>query len=257
MKSTWFGNRDRYDFARLIAEADHSVQPYELFRLFLEVCCGTFEQAANKVMTGKACDTIEAEVIRAQKRVKHPEKFSQALNVLVDGIAKDPSDFLGMVFMEVGANDVAFRGQCFTPSGVCSLMAEMTLASVKPKPGETLMLNEPACGAGAMLIATSLRLRDNGFGLRDYLWHAIDVDWKCYAMTYIQTTLLSIPAVVHHGNTLTMVINKSRRNLISAMHPERRRQSKPVEAETEYLETEYLEEVLELEQRTVTQGQLF
>lgn len=155
-------------------------------------------------------------------QLKYPEKFQQAMGAMVCGLEKDPHDFLGTVFMEIGANDISWKGQCFTPSSVCSLMAQMTYGEIAPTKEKTVMFHEPACGAGAMIIASSQVLKNNGFGPRDYLWHAVDIDWMCYAMTYIQTTLLSIPAVVHHGNTLTMVMTKSRRNLISAMHPERK-----------------------------------
>ena len=107
-------------------------------------------------------------------------------------------------------------------------MAMMTTGNVSPIDGKTLTFNDPACGGGAMLIATSMELRARGFCPWHYHWHANDIDKRCFNMTYIQTTLLGIPAVVHHANTITMECWESKRNLISVMHPEKKtRQAAP------------------------------
>lgn len=58
--------------------------------------------------------------------------------------------------MELGlSNDSG--GQFFTPYNVCQMMAEMTIGNVVPQVKERgyITINDPACGAGATLIARS------------------------------------------------------------------------------------------------------
>lgn len=224
MKSTWFGTRKRYDFAKLLQEADYGNHCYETFRVFLECAFAAVYQPAYKLRHGEIDAKEEAEYMKSIARVKYPKKLGEAMGTLVEGLEDEPCDFLGMMMMELGVNDVAFRGQCFTPQAVSRAMAMFTLQDCKPVSGRTLMLSEPACGGGAMVIEASAVLQDQGFYPWHYCWHATDVDWKCFAMTYIQTTLLGIPAGVICGNSLTMEIRRSEWNMIATLHPPKRRQ---------------------------------
>ena len=222
VKSTWFSDKTRHQFCVALCDADYSMRFSEVFDGFLVCACGLCEQAANMASGNARCEKIEDEVKAFQKRVKKPEKLSEALGILVNGLTVTPSDFLGSVMMEMEQGDVAFRGQCFTPKEISILMAELTLADAVPELGRTKLLNECSCGGGSMIIQTSEILKRKGFLPWNYHWYANDVDWRCYAMTYIQTTLLGIPCVVGHGNTLSMKFQKIRRNMISVLHPERR-----------------------------------
>lgn len=223
MKSTWFGDCHRYEFARLIHEADHSKHTWETFRLWLEVAYGAFRQGAHKFQTNEFCPKIEELVTKAQKRVKHPQKFTEALGVLVDAIEEKPYDFIGTTMGELGLNDKDFRGQLFTPKDLCRLVAQVTLGEIKPSP-RRLMLDEPACGGGAMVIAAAQVLKENGFYPWNYWFRATDIDWRCHAITYVQLTLLGIPAWVIHGNTLTVEMFDSATTLSGLMHPLRKGQ---------------------------------
>jgi type I restriction-modification system DNA methylase subunit len=224
LKSTWFASRQRYEFARLLQEADYGSHCYETFRIFLECAFAAVYQPAHKLRHGELDAKVEAEYMKSIGRVKHPNRMAEAMAVLIQGLEKDPHDFLGMVMMELGVNEVKFRGQCFTPRAVSRCMAEMTLADCKPVSGRTLMLNEPACGGGSMIIAASEVLQGLGFYPWHYCWVAVDTDWKCFAMTYIQTTLLGIPAGVIHGNSLSLETHRSEWNMIATLHPPKRRQ---------------------------------
>jgi hypothetical protein len=64
---------------------------------------------------------------------------------------------------------------------------------------------EPACGGGAMVIALAEALKDEGVNYQHHLHAtAVDVDLKCVHMAYIQLALLHVPAVVIHGNSLSL-----------------------------------------------------
>jgi len=225
MKSTWFGNKQRYEFAKLIQEADYSMHGWDLYSSWLQVASGSMRQACHVMRTGVKDDRIEQTVIEHQKRVKHPENFARAMGVLVAALEKESDDFLGSVLMEWGQNDVRFKGQCFTPMPVCRMMAALTIGDRKPDPDERLMISEPACGGGAMVIATSEVLKANGFFPWNYHWQCVDVDWRMFAACYIQTTLLGIPAEVVHGNTLSQERWDTAETISAVLYPLRKRPS--------------------------------
>lgn len=66
-------------------------------------------------------------------------------------------------------------------------------------------ISEPACGAGGMVIACADALHDAGRNYQQSM-HAtcIDIDQRCVHMTYVQLSLLNIPAIVVHGNALSV-----------------------------------------------------
>jgi len=75
-----------------------------------------------------------------------------------------------------------------------------------------------------MLIAMSQFLKERGFFPWHYRWVATDIDQKCFHMTYIQTTLLMIPAGVTWGNTLSLEEHRSEWNLPAVLHRPRDRE---------------------------------
>lgn len=227
MKSSWFGSPARYEFAKCLAAADRSMHSYELFGGFLTCASGAFEQGVRRFRGLDLCPDIESSVIAAQSRVKHPECYAKCLALLVDALESEPGDFLGSMLMELGQHDVAYRGQCFTPVAVSRAMAEMTLHDISPDPNHRLSIQEPACGGGSMVIAASMYLQSRGFFPWHYYWVCVDVDWRCWAMTFIQCTLLGIPASVVHGNTLSLEITKSTDTIALAMHPVREKRTAP------------------------------
>ena len=118
----------------------------------------------------------------------------------------EPRDILGAVYHELNLNN-AWNGQYFTPDDVCRMMAMITLGEDKLDSAnqELLTVNEPACGSGAMVIGAVWAMKKSGFDYQQKsLFYAQDIDIRCVWMAYIQLTLYEIPAVVVHGNTLTM-----------------------------------------------------
>lgn len=204
MKSTWFGTRERYDFGRLLHDSSSGHQCWTTFDWFLDLASMSLRQAANAVRL-YFDDDLEAKYMQVVSQVKHPAKLAEAFSVLVDSMSKTPDDFLGKFLSEMGMNDKAWRGQCFTPTEVSRCVAEMCLVDIKrDKPSHRLLIAEPACGCGSMVIAASCVLRENDFGPNDYYFVATDIDSRCHRATYIQSTLLDIPATVIHGNTLSL-----------------------------------------------------
>lgn len=115
-------------------------------------------------------------------------------------------DVLGKLYMEIdGGNDRT--GQFFTPYDICRMMAKFVIGDAHEllEARNYITINEPACGAAAMLIAYAEELKNLGINPQQkMLATCVDVDIKCVHMAYIQLSLLGIPAVIIHGNTLTL-----------------------------------------------------
>ncbi len=118
------------------------------------------------------------------------------------------ADVLGETYMMLGlGNDRS--GQFFTPYHVSHLIASIvTGGSVEVARSRGFVrVHEPACGAGGMVIATAEAFRDAGLNYQKAM-HAtcIDIDPCCVHMSYLQLSLLHIPAIVVHGNALSMEV---------------------------------------------------
>lgn len=177
-------------------------------------CFRTFLELAFRALYGRTLsnpDDVEANESAYKKclqRTQRPRETamaaSAALAIVVDALDElEREDFLGPLMMDAGAGNAA-AGQFFTPTSVCKAMAQMTVADVDPESQPTFSVLEPAGGAGAMLLATATEFERRGVDrlrLRCELW---DIDERCAWASYVQLTLCAIPAVVVHGNTLSM-----------------------------------------------------
>lgn len=123
----------------------------------------------------------------------------------------DFGDVLGSTFMMMDMGNSA-SGQFFTPYEVSRLMAGIIMgdqASLKEQiQGRGfLTLQEPACGAGGMVVAAMHAVADAGINYQKAIHvTAIDVDRRCAHMTYLQLALLHVPAIVIQGNALSLEV---------------------------------------------------
>lgn len=159
---------------------------------------------------GKLRDEREVQYLRAIKAYSKDELALFAELLGITALALQPSakhcDFLGEVFM---ALEIANKnnGQFFTPYSLCALMAGLTipkesLASNIASNGYVTIL-DPACGAGATLIATAHRINEAGFDARQHVFMtAQDIDLRSVHMCFIQLALLGVPARVIHGDSI-------------------------------------------------------
>lgn len=135
------------------------------------------------------------------------ETFAQLFAQLVNAYeAGGHQDFLGDIFMELGlGNDSG--GQFFTPYSVCKMMASVTLSNAKEQIEQKgyIALNDPACGAGATLIAVAdIMYNEQHINYQNsVMFTAQDIDYTTGLMCYIQMSLFGMPGYVHIGNTLT------------------------------------------------------
>ena len=157
-------------------------------------------------------DKVYEEVEEVRK--EYVKKFSDAdlevindiLNYIEDHLMTHHTDILGEYYMSIGANkDV---GQFFTPFPVSYLMAQITFGSEHQETLEKqgyLSLQEPACGAGGMVLAFAKVMKDHGCEPSSQLYvDATDIESNAFYMCYLQLSLAGISGVVRHGDTLRM-----------------------------------------------------
>lgn len=141
---------------------------------------------------------------------KYPEDFQKLLprllGIVVDALSDNPEqDFLGTLYHKLELHQQQ-KGQFFTPYHISHLMAEMQFAGtdlVELKSKHYISVNDPACGAGAMLIAFANVARKHGINYqKDILFVAQDIDQTAALMCYIQLSLLGCPAIIIVGDSL-------------------------------------------------------
>lgn len=120
--------------------------------------------------------------------------------------ADAPEDILGKIFHELELHN-KYKGQFFTPQNVCDMIGMMAISErdldISRKGFITVC--EPCVGSGAMVFGFAKAMKKNGYNFqRQMVVTAIDIDLKCIYMAYIQLSLYGIPAVVIHGNSLTV-----------------------------------------------------
>lgn len=134
------------------------------------------------------------------------DRFAHVLALVSIELERAPRDVLGEVYMslEIAARE---QGQFFTPYSVCELIAALTVPDSIERLADApfITLYEPACGAGAMVIAATQSLAAQGINYQQRLHvTADDLNPTAVHMAYIQFSLLGIPAVVHHRNALSL-----------------------------------------------------
>lgn len=127
--------------------------------------------------------------------------FGRMFQMLIETFENNLTDLLGEIYMESGAGNKG-TGQFFTPFHVSELTAEVAILKdvSEEKP---LIINEPSCGGGGMIIAVAKILKKRGLNYQRCMnVVAQDLDWNSVYMTYVQLSLLGIKAVVVQGDTL-------------------------------------------------------
>ena len=154
-----------------------------------------------------AWEKREEEFQRIMK--KHDIDVFRELNeLLVAELQRFPRDVLGEVFMEGGFGTKS-NGQYFTPPGVQSLTARLTISAdkidaFKQQPERKIRLYEPSIGSGGMIIESCNVIRDAGVPNWQRRIQIIgqDIEWRCVYMSYIQLSLLGLDATIYQGDTL-------------------------------------------------------
>lgn len=119
----------------------------------------------------------------------------------------DLHDFLGEIYEELGLGNNK-NGQYFTPWQIAGFMGEIVVSEI---PMESLMEKgfitamEPASGSGSMVLGFLNSCTKIGLNYKTQCAVlAIDNDIRCVHMCYIQLALYGVPAVIQHGDSLSL-----------------------------------------------------
>ena len=148
----------------------------------------------------------EKEYAECIDRLGGVEKPAKCFAIVVEALERNPDqDFLGKLYMSLELGN-HWKGQFFTPYDVCECMAETTVHDnmQKLQSKEWISVNDPACGAGATLIAAANTFRRKGFNYQtQVLFVANDIDRVTAQMCYIQLSLLGCAGWVAVANTIS------------------------------------------------------
>lgn len=193
----------------------------EFMEVFNQMCYSRSSwQVWSDVMAAIACslsnavdktpgryEAREKEYEQCIKRLGSVELPAKLMGIIVMALEANPEqDFLGAMYMKLELGN-HWKGQFFTPYCVCRCMAEINIGpgvETEIKGKGYLSINDPACGAGATLIAAANTFRRHGIDYqRDVLFVGQDIDRVVGQMCYIQLSLLGCPGYITIADTIT------------------------------------------------------
>lgn len=194
-------------FVKILNEYENGRAIREKFRDFVTLAYNAI--AKTMAPDQEAADKHENEymrIVNSYRDKRAIRAYPEAL-ALVQIHAAHYYDFLGHAAGEVGALS-GDMGQFFTPMEVSRLLAQMTTGDETDALIATegyVKMGEPAVGAGGMVLALAEVLAERGYDpSTTLLVQARDLSPVAYEMCYIQLASAGIPALVIHGNTISL-----------------------------------------------------
>lgn len=199
----------RREFISRFRETARHHHRFEVFRDFTEMATLAVQNAFLR------SPALEKEYLAIAGRYQPADvkRMSELLGCLTGALACQPGDFLGQIFMELEIGS-AHMGQFFTPYTVSQAISRLTTGDVRQQlEGRAFItLQEPAVGAGSMVIAFAEILAEQGINYQEKLYVCCtDIDPVAAQMCYLQLSLLGIPAEVNIGNSLSLDIRRTYR----------------------------------------------
>lgn len=175
----------------------------EVFDDFVETAALTLRNAVES----RGRDKREARYLAIADRYSREEldRFAHALALTALAMVAEPDDVLGRLYMELELGNDRL-GQVYTPGEVARLTAAMTISDIVDQVAAHgfAELYEPTCGAGAFVVAVTEEMGAHGLDHQTQLHvTAEDLSRQAIHMIYIHLTLLGVPAIIRHQDTLT------------------------------------------------------
>lgn len=197
-------NQSQKDFLRVFSDLCYSKSDWQVWTDFIYLAAVAIANSVDR--EGPVHDAREERCMTVLNGYRESERaqFPDLLDILVNALEQNPDqDFLGEMFMvmELGSH---WHGQFFTPYSVCRMMAKMQITSSEKevKARGWVGVNDPACGAGALLIAARNEFADHGIGWLQTFFVAQDIDQNAGLMCYIQLSLLGCAGYVVIADTI-------------------------------------------------------
>lgn len=195
----------RKQFIKVFSSLARHRERHDVLADFLEMAFCAIRK--KTLPAGPEADAIEDRYMAVVRR-NRPEdvrEMPKLFGITALAVQDGGCDFLGQVVVELELPSQRM-GQFFTPYDVSRMMAEMTFDTVDEIIAEQgfVTVQEPACGAGGMIIAAADVIERKGCDIGRQLYvDATDISPLCFRMSYLQASLRGIPAVIRRGNTLS------------------------------------------------------
>ena len=200
------GNARKQEIVKLVNRLDGKYNKWNIWNDFILM----FATSIANVFPGPYRQEREEAYLKTAKKYTPGELdvFAEMIALVVTGMEENPDqDFLGELYMCMNMGN-KWTGQFFTPYGLCQAMSRLNYsdgeleAQVQEK--GFISVCDPACGAGALLIAFANECRRKGVNFQQsVLFTAQDIDQLAGMMCYIQLSLMGCPGYVVIDNTLT------------------------------------------------------
>lgn len=184
------------------------ISEQQVYRSFISYCALSLSIRTDPVQRQKREEQLTA--LTRDYTEDEQAAFGQAFQELACTVTRNVrcgvyQDVLGDVFFELGAVNRSMK-QDFTPESVARLCARLTY----PKPPDIskrgyFTLTDSTCGSGILLLAVAERFLQLGLNpTEELVIQAVDLDYTCAQMAFIQLSLYGIPAVIIRGDTISM-----------------------------------------------------
>lgn len=130
-------------------------------------------------------------------------KIASLFAYVVEALELKRQDFLGHVQEKIEATNKHF-GAFYTPDSVSVFMSRIVMDGRGIEHGKIVRINDPSCGAGALLISGVEAFMDAGGRQGDVLVYGEDLDATACAIFYVQASLLGYAAVVTRRDSLSL-----------------------------------------------------
>lgn len=192
------------EFLDIFKQLCYSRSSWQVWADVISAIACSLSNAADRSL--KHFEQREKEYAQCIERLGSVEAPAKILGTIVMALENDPEqDFLGKMYMNLNLGN-HWKGQFFTPYSVCKMMSGITLGTADRQIEEQgyISVCDPACGAGATLIAAANTMKNSKYNFQNHvIFVGQDVDRVVAQMCYIQLSLLGCAGYICVGNTLT------------------------------------------------------
>lgn len=190
------------EMVKKIEEISVAHPKYEVFSDWVKMSALSISNSADMVH-GELWKKREKEYMGLSEKYsrKQMKGFAELTGILFLALENDMEDVLGRVYMELEISS-RHTGQFFTPFHISHMLAAVSVGDISGE--EPLVLHEPSCGGGGMILAVAKVLKERGLDFRRCMRvTAQDIDLKAVYMCYMQLSIIGIKATVLYGNALS------------------------------------------------------
>ncbi len=194
-------------FIKILDSLDNSKSRYEHFRNYCEMSyCAIAKTTAKDEASADNLEACYMAVVNSYANKDDVRKIPELLTLTTISLNEGGCDFLGELASELELLD-SRQGQFFTPYEVSKMLAHINMADVGAIINEQgfVTVSDPAAGAGCTILAAADIIEDQGFILDECMSvQVIELSKMTYHMLYVQMAIRGIPAMVIHGNSLSL-----------------------------------------------------